>query len=329
MSGDPLSGAWTTGGGEFLHLRYDGERTLAGVLTAGGLNNIATAREGSFDPQTGAIKLEGQARNPRDGQTVTFQIDGTLAGSEIKVSYRFGADTGNATLTRVTLWRVIKTGLNALKRAARLLLAPPRPTPPMPAIYAHEPREFKRRTSAENEQLMRERGENPAVFAVREVREDEIDNLSWLHVVTWAATYPDVAEPPTFAIRSWQWRTEFAKPSRNWFCYVVENGTGELVGFAKGVRSDDDRDRGDLSKIYMLGEYQQLGLGKRMLGKVTRRFIEMGVTRMNVNAEADNPSCRFYEATGAVNTIDAKTGKPEGGSYVWRDLPALSARCSD
>ena len=55
------------------------------------------------------------------------------------------------------------------------------------------------------------RGETPSAFLIREARADEVDALARLHVVTWAATYPEVLRPPTFAIRSWQWRELFAQ----------------------------------------------------------------------------------------------------------------------
>lgn len=324
VSGDPISGTWTTGSGNFLYLKYDGQRSLAGVVTIGGRSNLATVREGSFDPTTGAIRLAGDARNPRDGSAIQYLIEGALAGAEMRIKGRFGEREGEATLTRVTFWSVVQEVANGVRLALRQVFTPP--TPRMPDIYAREPRRFERRTRAENEQLLRERGEDVTKFVIREVREDDIVNLSWLHVVTWAATYPEVAEPPTYAIRSWQWRGLFAKPRKNWFCFVVENSKGELVGYAKGVHFEPTA--GDLNKIYLLGEYQQLGLGKRMLGRVTRRFIDMGVTRMVVHAEPDNPSCGFYEATGGVVGVDEQ-GKPTPGAYVWRDLPALSARCPD
>jgi ribosomal protein S18 acetylase RimI-like enzyme len=192
----------------------------------------------------------------------------------------------------------------------------------VPAIRAAHPR----RTREQNEALMRERGEMPSTFTVRDVRDDEVNALARLHVVTWAATYPEVMRPPTFAIRSWQWREAFANRDGNWFCIVVENSKGDLVGFARGIRNKDKPTEGDLNKIYLLSEYQRLGLGKRMLAEVTDRFLAMRVTQMVVHAEANNPSCRFYEATGAVNTIDEKTGRPNGGSYIWNDLAALKVR---
>ena len=316
---DPISGTWTTSGGEFLYLKYDGQRSVVGVITAGGRNNLATVKSGTFDPATGAITLEGQARNPRDDSTVAFLLQGALADRQIRMTWTFGSDTGEGTLTRVTLPRVLRGALHGmrhlLERAVQSIA--------VPAIRALHPRP----TKAQNEALMRERGENPVAFVIREVREDEIDALARLHVVTWAATYPEAMRPPTFAIRSWQWREAFQKQDGSWFCYVAESAKGELVGFAKGVRMKNDG--GDLNKIYLLWDYHRLGLGRRMLGHVTRQFMAMGITTMYVHAEADNLSCRFYEATGAVNTVDERTGLPNGGSYVWRDLAALSAQCPD
>lgn len=312
MPPDPISGTWTTGR-EFMYLRFDGQRSLTGTITSGGPQNLAPITAGSFDPATGAFRIQGDARHPGTGTQAQYMVEGTLSGGALRVTYRFGDVTGEATLTRLTLWRVLQAGITGVRhlmeRAVQAVV--------VPAIRAAHPR----RTKAQNETLIRERGETPSQFVIRDVREDEIDALARLHVVTWAATYPEVLRPPTFAIRQWQWREAFAKLDGSWFCYVVENARGELIGFAKGVRSNEHD--GDLNKIYLLSEYHRLGLGKRMLAVVTQRFLGLGITRMFVNAEADNPSCRFYQATGAVNTVDELTGRVNGGSYVWNDLEAL------
>ena len=321
MSGDPISGTWTTGR-EFIYLRYDGKFALAGVVTSGGLNNLATVKVGTFDPTTGTMRLEGEGRHPRDGSAARFVIEGALANDRLSVTYEFGDARGDATLQRVTLWSTLQSIGNALGYLVRRLLGPP--TGRRDVCI---PTDVRRRTAAENEQAMRDRGETLESFKIREPEAQDIPALAELHVITWAMTYPAVAEPPTFAIRHWQWTEAFAKPNRDWFCFVIENATGALIGFAKGVRMNDRES--DLNKIYLRWEYHRLGLGRLMLGRVTRRFISMGITTMYVRAEADNPSCGFYERTGAVNTIDAQTGKPHGGSYVWRDLPALSAICPD
>jgi ribosomal protein S18 acetylase RimI-like enzyme len=314
---DPISGTWTTGA-NFMRLKYDGRGAVTGIITAGHAGNPAAIKTGTFDPSTAEMVLAGDARNPRDGSTVTYEIRGRLTEGCLVVDWRFGPDTGSGTLVKLTAARVLRSVFTGLRHMAESFVQ----AIAVPAVRAMHPRP----TKEQNEKLMLERGENPATFEIREARKEEIDELAQLHVVTWAATYPEVLRPPTFAIRSWQWREAFEKRDGKWFCYVVVNAQGKLVGFAKGVRESDGR--GDLNKIYLLWDYHRMGLGRRMLGKVTRRFMSMGVTTMIVRAEANNPSCRFYEATGGVNVLDDK-GKPELGNYVWRDLAALSAQCPD
>lgn len=109
----------------------------------------------------------------------------------------------------------------------------------------------------------------------------------------------------------------------SWFCFVVENIRRELVGFAKGQKSDHPEYGGQLNKIYLLREYQRLGLGRRLIGHVARRFLTQGITSMWLFGDARNPSCHAWVALGALKT-DADPGS---GNYGWRDLRVLAERC--
>ena len=68
---------------------------------------------------------------------------------------------------------------------------------------------------------------------------------------------------PTYSIREHQWRQAFEETNRDWFCFVIENQNGGLVGFAKGKREKDAS--GNWSKIYLLKEYHGQGLGRLLL----------------------------------------------------------------
>jgi ribosomal protein S18 acetylase RimI-like enzyme len=163
---------------------------------------------------------------------------------------------------------------------------------------------------------------------IREAAAADIPALAQLHVTTWNDTYPDVEKKPTYAIRERQWREAFAVIDGSWFCFVVAGPNGELVGFAKGVlydHSDLPAFAGQLSKIYVLREYQRQGWGRRLLGHVVQRFLSQGITSMLLFADAQNPSCRFYEALGAERLLD-DAGNFHGG-YGWRDLSNLAAIC--
>jgi L-amino acid N-acyltransferase YncA len=76
-------------------------------------------------------------------------------------------------------------------------------------------------------------------FHLREAREQDVPELARLHVQTFNETHcggrPD---GPSYELREHQWRQAFARPDDNWFCYVVEDEHGQLVGFAKGTPHD-------------------------------------------------------------------------------------------
>jgi GNAT superfamily N-acetyltransferase len=114
----------------------------------------------------------------------------------------------------------------------------------------------------------------------------------------------------------------------SWFCFVVENDRGELVGFAKGKPHDGGVPgfAGELNKIYVLQRFHRQGVGRLLLCNVARRFLERGVTSMLLFGEATNPSNGFYEAFGAER-LYSPSGEFHGG-YGWRDLHQLVAKCS-
>jgi len=176
----------------------------------------------------------------------------------------------------------------------------------------------------DNARHLRERGETVTSLVIRDATEADIPALAELHVTTWNATYaPMGMTGPSVAIREHQWREAFAKPDGSWFCLVVENAQGDLVGFAQANRSDHPEYGGELNKIYLRREYQRMGLGKRLVGHVARRFLSQGITSMWLFGDARNPSVNAWKALGAVKTDD----DPGNGNYGWRDLHRLAERC--
>ena len=165
-------------------------------------------------------------------------------------------------------------------------------------------------------------------LVIREATRKDIPALAALHVKAWSDTYPQTLRPPTFEIRERQWREQFEKTDGSWFCLVVENRNRELIGFAKGrnYQSDDlPGYHGELNKIYLLREYQRLGVGRRLVGHVARRFLSEGISTMVLFGTAENPSCAFHEALGGEK-LYAANGEFHG-AYGWNDLHKLSALC--
>jgi len=184
-----------------------------------------------------------------------------------------------------------------------------------------------RPTKEQNLRRLHERGETIASFKFRDAVRADVPALAQLHVTAWSATYPATLRPPTYAIREWQWRKAFEEENDgSWFCLLIEKPDGALVGFAKGRRSDHPDYGGELNKIYLLPEYYRLGLGRRLVGHVARRFLAQGINSMWLCGEAGNPSTAFHEAIGGHNLVN-EDGSTNFGNYGWKDLQALAAIC--
>lgn len=165
-------------------------------------------------------------------------------------------------------------------------------------------------------------------FQLREVREADIPALARVHVETFTETHRG-GRPggPSYKRRECQWREAFDRQDGSWFCYVIEDDVGALVGFAKGTPHDGavPGDTGELNKISLLERGQRRGLGRLLLVAVARRFVECGVNSMLLFGDAVNPSNGFYEALGAVR-LHSDTGEFHGG-YGWPDLRRLTTGC--
>lgn len=160
---------------------------------------------------------------------------------------------------------------------------------------------------------------------IREATAADVPALAQLHVTTFIETHGGRA--PTFQTREWQWRDAFAATNPDWFCYVISREDSALIGFAKGVPHTGGVPgfAGELNKIYLLREYHRRGLGSRLIGHVSRRFLAQGIGSMLLFGDASNPSNGFYEALGAERLYTA-LGEFHGG-YGWRDLHELVKKC--
>ena len=180
---------------------------------------------------------------------------------------------------------------------------------------------LERPSTAGNLRRLRARNESIDSLVIREANVADIPALARLHVTTWNATdRPLLLKGPGVAIREQQWREAFARNDPNWFSLVVERADGQLVGFAQAGKTDHPEFGGELRKIYLLREYQRLGLGKRLIGRVARRFLSQGIASMWLFGDARNPSSRAWVALGAEKTDN----DPGTGNFGWRDISRLA-----
>ena len=318
LADSPISGLWGLHDEVLLDLRADEQGVVAGVVMNGRPGNLAPIGRGTFDRKTGRLAIEGTASRPDTGESAAFTVEGTLSGGRLELGYRFGDLEGTVSAVRVEKWIRVRRRIRTVASWAIRMIEP------IATPIDRWRRGRLRPSKAQNMQRLQSRGESLSTLTIRDATVKDIPRLAALHVRTWADTYPMVRRPPTFAIRESQWIDAFANADGSWFCIVIESGAGELIGFAKGVRTGPES--GDLNKIYLLSEYQRMGLGRRLVGHVVRRFLAQGITTMTLSADAGNPSCRFYLAIGAEYQRDDR-GRAQLGAFIWRDLDALARTC--
>jgi ribosomal protein S18 acetylase RimI-like enzyme len=181
-------------------------------------------------------------------------------------------------------------------------------------------KQLRRPSSAANRRRLQARGESVAAIDIREATPADIPALAELHVATFRETH---GGGPTIALRASQYEQKFAGGGE-WFCVVAVRADGALVGFAVGEPGEPSGGAGHVDKIYVRSEYQRLGLGRRLLEQVARRFVRDGRTAMTLFSQADNPSIAFFDASGGERLLNAAGGFD--GGYRWPDIRNLAAR---
>ena len=99
---DPVSGNWGMDGLTFLELKYDGKSDVSGTAIwrhGQGDEQRTPIKSGSFDRETGALRLAGEAQN-RAGETVQYLIEGKINGNTVSGTYRVGEDKGEFSFVR-------------------------------------------------------------------------------------------------------------------------------------------------------------------------------------------------------------------------------------
>jgi L-amino acid N-acyltransferase YncA len=180
---------------------------------------------------------------------------------------------------------------------------------------------LKRPSPKRNRQLLQQRGENIDSFSIREATIEDVPVLAALHVTTWNDTYNVKNGGPSVQLREHQWREKFSKIDDSWFVLLMQDASGKPIGFINGNRFGDGKPgqyEGEINKIYLLRDYQRMGLGGRLFCALIKRFRAMGIHSMILMGTPQNPSGRFHEAMGGEKEYNEKGEFI--GNYSWKSL---------
>lgn len=298
-----ITGRWGKPSEVLLEIIEEADGRVTGLVNPG--RQEAPIRRGVFNPGTKQIQLEGEHVRS-NGTVVAFRIVGRLHDGKLNLRYSFGDLDGEVDVVRVEEYK-----------PARLRLRDR-----VTGIRADMQRWFyslSRPSRRANLRGLRQRAESLASFVCRDAVVDDIHALAELHVTTWNATYR-TSHGPTVATRQTQWANVFSRADPQDFVVVLEDGHKRLVGFAFGGGSFGEFE-GVLSKIYLQWDYHGLGLGRRLMEEVARRFMQRGIGSFVLFAERSNPTIGFYDRMGGERLLNERGVFT--GAYGWRDVRTL------
>ena len=141
-------------------------------------------------------------------------------------------------------------------------------------------------------------------MVIRSSQKDDVSSMSRVYVQTWRDTYLGVVPYDYLYTMSLpQLEQEFLNElqSNQVISYVAEDAGG-VIGFVSGgfERHGDHIYNGEIYALYVLKNYQQQGVGTKLVSALARRLNQFGIYSMLVRVLEHNPYRRFYEKINGI-----------------------------
>jgi ribosomal protein S18 acetylase RimI-like enzyme len=173
-------------------------------------------------------------------------------------------------------------------------------------------------------------------IAIRPPRTPEARMIARLDVETWRAAYAGVL-PANYLVglserrREIGWRMAILREPRD--IRVAVDAQSVTRGFGSCGPSRDRRDfPGEVFTLYVSPDWQNRGVGRRLLLALFRRLVSSGLDAGIDWVLRENPSRFFYERLGgrlvSHKPIAVGGAVVEALAYGWPDLPAYLAAVS-
>ena len=171
---------------------------------------------------------------------------------------------------------------------------------------------------------------------IRPARPADARAIARLDVETWRTTYAGMLSTSYLLglserRRELGWRGVILREPRD--VRVAVEAEGAIVGFGScGPNRGDRFFSGEVFTLYVAPDWQNQGIGRRLMVALFRRLVASGRRSAIVWVLRDNPSRFFYERLGAQQA--SHKALPVGGAaveaiaYGWRDLPGYLAAVS-
>ncbi|MES3038050.1 MAG: N-acetyltransferase [Bdellovibrionota bacterium] len=140
---------------------------------------------------------------------------------------------------------------------------------------------------------------------IRPAVESDANGIGKVHVDSWRTTYARIFSRGLLEGLSYETRSESAlnrirNPELD--CFVAEDSSsGQVIGFSHMGKSREPNLSidGELYAIYLLKEYQGLGIGRKLFETATGALQKRGYKQFFVSVFSDNhESVAFYKKMG-------------------------------
>jgi ribosomal protein S18 acetylase RimI-like enzyme len=173
-------------------------------------------------------------------------------------------------------------------------------------------------------------------ITIRPARPGNARGIARLDVETWRATYAGMLST-TYLVglsegrREAGWRSVILREPRD-VCVAVD-ATGTILGFGScGPNRSDRFFAGEVFTLYVAPDWQNQGIGRRLLVALFRRLVAAGRHSAILWVLRDNPSRFFYERLGAHHerhkSLAVGGAAIDAIAYGWRDLRGFLAAVS-
>ena len=173
-------------------------------------------------------------------------------------------------------------------------------------------------------------------ITIRPARPSDARAIARLDVETWRTTYAGVLSTSYLVglserRREAGWRGVILREPRD--VRVAVDSAGVIRGFGScGPNRGDPFFAGEVFTLYVAPDWQNQGIGRRLLIALFRRLVAAGRRSAIIWVLRDNPARFFYERLEAHQV--SRRSLAVGGTavaaiaYGWRDLPSFLATVS-
>lgn len=164
---------------------------------------------------------------------------------------------------------------------------------------------------------------------IRKAVPQDVKGIAKVHVDSWKTTYPgivpdEILDGLSYEQKEQKWLSYFSRDISENSLYIAETNTNEIVGFINGGKERTRKYQydGEIYCLYILKDFQRLGIGSKLMQTLINDFISSGMESALVWVLTENPSRKFYESY-QPDFVDSQyiTGlKAEEIALGWNDL---------